>query len=67
MISLHKLWDRLFSNLDAKGQKLQEALKLLQFVRQCDEMLYWIRDKITFVSADDFGTDLEHVEVRLHF
>lgn len=63
MISLHKLWDRLFSNLDAKGQKLQEALKLLQFVRQCDEMLYWIRDKITFVSADDFGTDLEHVEV----
>lgn len=60
---MHKLWSRLFSNLDAKGQKLHEALKLLQFVRQCDEMLYWIRDKITFVSADDFGTDLEHVEV----
>lgn len=26
-------------------------------------MLYWIRDKETFVNSNDFGTDLEHVEV----
>lgn len=26
-------------------------------------MLYWIKDKMTFVSSDDLGTDLEHVEV----
>ncbi|CAD5229447.1 unnamed protein product [Bursaphelenchus okinawaensis] len=60
---LHELWDQLFFKLNDKGIKLQQALKLLQFMRQCDEMLYWIRDKETFVNSDDFGTDLEHVEV----
>jgi len=25
-------------------------------------MLYWIKDKVAFVSADDLGSDLEHVE-----
>uniref|UniRef100_A0A1I8B6Y0 Spectrin alpha chain n=1 Tax=Meloidogyne hapla TaxID=6305 RepID=A0A1I8B6Y0_MELHA len=60
---LHELWDRLFSMLDNKGIKLQQALKLLQFMRKCDEMLYWIKDKIAFVSSDDMGSDLEHVEV----
>jgi len=43
---LHELWDRLFSMLDNKGIKLQQALKLLQFMRKCDEMLYWIKDKV---------------------
>uniref|UniRef100_A0A914P3Y4 SH3 domain-containing protein n=3 Tax=Panagrolaimus TaxID=55784 RepID=A0A914P3Y4_9BILA len=60
---LHELWDRLFFKLQDKGVKLQQALKLLQFNRQCDELLYWIRDKEAFVTSDDFGTDLEHVEV----
>ena len=43
---LHELWDRLFAMLDNKGLKLAQALKLLQFIRKCDEMLYWIRDKV---------------------
>ncbi|KAL3092945.1 hypothetical protein niasHS_004972 [Heterodera schachtii] len=60
---LHELWDRLFAMLENKGIKLQQTLKLLQFVRKCDEMLYWIKDKIQFVSTDDLGADLEHVEV----
>uniref|UniRef100_A0A7E4VTH7 Spectrin alpha chain n=1 Tax=Panagrellus redivivus TaxID=6233 RepID=A0A7E4VTH7_PANRE len=60
---LHELWEKLFAKLQDKGVRLQQALKLLQFTRQCDEMLYWIRDKEAFVTSDDFGTDLEHVEV----
>ncbi|MFH4975655.1 hypothetical protein AB6A40_002364 [Gnathostoma spinigerum] len=60
---LHALWDQLFFKLKDKGIKLQQALKLLQFIRQCDEVLYWIRDKEAFVTAEDFGQDLEHVEV----
>lgn len=60
---LHSLWDQLFFKLKDKGIKLQQALKLVQFTRQCDEVLYWIRDKEAFVTAEDFGQDLEHVEV----
>ncbi|CAI4227013.1 unnamed protein product [Auanema sp. JU1783] len=60
---LRALWDKLFFKLRDKGVKLQQALKLLQYIRQCDEVLYWIRDKETYVTADDMGMDLEHVEV----
>lgn len=43
---LHALWDQLLFKLKDKGKKLGQALKLLQFIRQCDEVLYWIRDKV---------------------
>ncbi|CAJ0583549.1 unnamed protein product, partial [Mesorhabditis spiculigera] len=60
---LHALWDKLQWHLQQKGLKLDQALKLLQFTRQCDEVLRWIRDKETFVTSEDLGMDLEHVEV----
>ena len=34
--------------------RLQQALVLVQFLRQCDEVMFWI---------NEFGHDLEHVEV----
>ena len=45
--------------------RLQQALVLVQFLRQVDEVMFWISDKETFVTADEFGHDLEHVEVRV--
>ncbi|XP_053601908.1 spectrin alpha chain isoform X2 [Plodia interpunctella] len=60
---LHRLWELLLSRLAEKGMKLQQALVLVQFLRHCDEVMFWIRDKETFVNADEFGSDLEHVEV----
>jgi spectrin alpha len=60
---LHKLWELLLQRLAEKGLKLQQALVLVQFLRSCDEVLLWISDKEAFVTADEFGTDLEHVEV----
>jgi len=60
---LHRLWELLLSRLAEKGLRLQQALVLVQFLRSCDEVLLWIQDKETFVTADEFGTDLEHVEV----
>jgi spectrin alpha len=43
--------------------KLQQALVLVQFIRHCDEVMFWIHDKEAFVTTDEFGQDLEHVEV----
>jgi len=60
---LHRLWELLLSRLAEKGLRLQQALVLVQFLRSCDEVLLWIQDKETFVTAEEFGTDLEHVEV----
>lgn len=60
---LHRLWELLLNRLAEKGLRLQQALVLVQFLRSCDEVLLWIQDKEAFVTADEFGTDLEHVEV----
>lgn len=60
---LHRLWELLLSRLAEKGMKLQQALVLVQYLRHCEEVMFWIKDKETFVTADEFGHDLEHVEV----
>lgn len=60
---LHALWDQLLSKLAEKGMKLQQALVLVQFIRHCDEVMFWINEKSTFLSTEEFGQDLEHVEV----
>ncbi|XP_044259626.1 spectrin alpha chain isoform X4 [Tribolium madens] len=60
---LHRLWEQLLSKLAEKGMKLQQALVLVQFIRQCDEVMFWINDKSTFLTTEEFGHDLEHVEV----
>ncbi len=60
---LHRLWELLLSKLAEKGMRLQQALVLVQFLRQCDEVMFWIKDKEAFVTANEFGQDLEHVEV----
>ncbi|KAL3280132.1 hypothetical protein HHI36_017636 [Cryptolaemus montrouzieri] len=60
---LHRLWEQLLLKLAEKGKKLQQALVLVQFIRHCDEVMFWINEKSTFLSTEEFGSDLEHVEV----
>ncbi|CAG2119620.1 unnamed protein product, partial [Medioppia subpectinata] len=60
---LHRLWELLLSKLADKGLKLQQALVLVQFQRQCDEVMFWIKDKEQLVATDEIGQDLEHVEL----
>lgn len=60
---MHRLWELLLTKLAEKGYKLQQAFILVQFLRQCDEIMYWIKDKESMIASDDIGHDLEHVEV----
>lgn len=43
---LHRLWELLLSRLAEKGMKLQQALVLVQFLRHCSEVMFWIHDKV---------------------
>lgn len=47
---LHRLWELLLSRLAEKGMKLQQALVLVQFLRHCDEVMFWIHDKVKLAS-----------------
>ena len=44
---LHRLWELLLAKLADKGMKLQQALVLVQFLRQYDEVMFWIHDKVS--------------------
>ena len=56
-------WQRLLAMSADKRQKLQDAQKREQFVREADEVSVWITDKIAIASSDESGKDLEHVEL----
>jgi len=60
---IHRLWEELKSRLQAKSLRLQQTLRLVKFVRDCDEFIFWINDKETFVNSEETGHDLEHVQV----
>lgn len=60
---LHRLWDLLFAKLRERRIRLEEAQKLVEFMRLYEDMMFWIRDREAFLTADDSGRDLEHVEI----
>ncbi|VDN16872.1 unnamed protein product, partial [Dibothriocephalus latus] len=59
---LHALWDKLMAMFREKSRLLNLTLEYVQFLRRVDEILFWIREKETFVTSEEFGQDLEHVE-----
>ncbi|KAL4609564.1 spectrin alpha chain, non-erythrocytic 1-like isoform X10 [Arapaima gigas] len=60
---LHRLWELLLLRTREKGERLLQAQKLVQYLRECEETLDWISDKEATVTSEELGHDLEHVEV----
>ncbi|XP_073397218.1 spectrin alpha chain, non-erythrocytic 1 isoform X4 [Dendrobates tinctorius] len=63
LVELHRLWELLLQKMQEKGIKLQQAQKLVQYLRECEDVLDWINDKEAIVTSEELGQDLEHVEV----
>ncbi|XP_072287916.1 spectrin alpha chain, non-erythrocytic 1 isoform X3 [Pyxicephalus adspersus] len=63
LVELHRLWELLLLRMQEKGIKLQQAQKLVQYLRECEDVLDWINDKEAIVTSEELGQDLEHVEV----
>lgn len=43
---LHRLWDLLLQKTKEKGVRLLQAQKLVQYLRECEDALDWITDKV---------------------
>ena len=48
----------------ARRSKLEESIKLHQYLQDVEEVLSWLSDKEKIASSDDFGKDFEHLLVR---
>ncbi|XP_076644007.1 spectrin beta chain, non-erythrocytic 5 kst isoform X2 [Halictus rubicundus] len=46
-------------------QRLRESEKFFKFVRQADEVIEWIGDQTTVAASEDYGRDVEHVELLI--
>ena len=47
----------------ARRSKLEESIKLHQYLQDVEEVLSWLSDKESIASSNDYGKDFEHLQV----
>ena len=51
----------------ARRRKLVETKKLFEFHREVEDVEAWIMEKNAIAGSEDYGTDIEHVQVDTHW
>jgi len=46
-----------------RRHKLIDAKKLFEFFRETDDVTTWLKERETIAGSDDYGTDIEHVQI----
>ncbi|XP_015599750.1 spectrin beta chain, non-erythrocytic 1 isoform X3 [Cephus cinctus] len=46
-------------------KRLLESEKFYKFIREADEVIEWICDQTTVAASEDYGRDVEHVELLI--
>lgn len=62
--AVEKKYSSLQDLASRRRTRLLETKKLFQFYREADDVTNWMADKMVVASSEDYGQDLEHVEVR---
>ncbi len=47
----------------SRRAKLMDNKKLFEFFREADEVSVWIKEREVIAASEDYGTDVEHVQV----
>ncbi|GFT80923.1 spectrin beta chain, non-erythrocytic 5 [Nephila pilipes] len=50
---------------EERGYRLQESKRFFNFMRDADEVAAWIQDQMIIASSEDYGKDVEHVEILI--
>jgi spectrin beta len=48
-----------------RSSRLGELLKLYRFLREADEVAEWMGDQMAVAASEDYGRDVEHVELLI--
>lgn len=62
-MELHRQWELLLEKMREKGIKLLQAQKLVQYLRECEDVMDWINDKVRFEKEGLLGHLPERMEV----
>ena len=66
-VEVEGAYQSLLELLAARKQVLMSHLKQFEFLRELDETMDWVQEKEVLALSEDYGKDLEHVEVILQF
>uniref|UniRef100_A0A0P4WIP7 Uncharacterized protein n=1 Tax=Scylla olivacea TaxID=85551 RepID=A0A0P4WIP7_SCYOL len=51
--------------LGKRAKRLEESRKLFVFLRESDEVAEWLNEQMTVAASEDYGRDVEHVEILI--
>lgn len=50
---------------EERNKRLQESKQFFVFIRDADEVAVWIHEQMAIASSEDYGKDVEHVEILI--
>ncbi|XP_071547281.1 spectrin beta chain, non-erythrocytic 5 isoform X4 [Panulirus ornatus] len=50
---------------EKRAKRLEESRKLFTFLRESDEVGEWLNDQMAIAASEDYGRDVEHVEILI--
>lgn len=63
--SIERKYTELHKLSDQRRKRLNHALEYFKFVRESDEVQEWIVEQTKVADSEDYGTDVEHVELLI--
>ncbi len=57
--------NELLSLSKSRERRLMESRKLFRFLREAEEVAEWINDQTVVAASEDYGRDVEHVELLI--
>lgn len=50
---------------EKRAKRLEESRKLFVFLRESDEVGEWLNEQMVMAASEDYGRDVEHVEILI--
>lgn len=60
---MEKKYSDLQDKTSQRRKKLTESRRMFEYFREAEEVSLWISDMGVIAASEDYGQDLEHVEV----
>lgn len=62
---MEKLYKDLQTLTDVRRRRLIDSKKLYKYLNEASEVAEWIDEQTTVAASEDYGTDVEHVEILI--
>lgn len=62
---IEKQFKKIEDLFERRAEALNESKKRFAFLRDADELTLWIKDQLMIASSEDYGQDVEHVELLI--